>query len=370
MASPRLGTSFGPARAARVRFGPRSRLALLALLLAPLSAFADMPPSDGSAGGIPPGGVAGVEVDAGAPLDPDAPRVGASLDRTEAHVGDRLTLTVSAIARAPMAASVRLPLKLDLGKFEVLDSSMTDRDLGAGNGARRFTLQIAAYETGELELPPIALEYTDGKGARRTVTTTPIAVQVKSLVGDDQGAAPQPLKGQRSVMVEDRRIFTALYWAGAGAAALIVLLIARAVVRRRRRRPRLAPVVPARPPDEVALERLAELRRRGEFGVDGYRPFHFELSEIVRAFLGARFGFDSLELTTTELVEELGRIHNALLDPQRGAILDLLAASDLVKFAKAGSDDAAARAALDAAEAIVQATRPQAAPPATEAAGG
>src|SRR5206468_2705712 len=39
--------------------------------------------------------------------DPDAPTVGASLDRTEAHVGDRLTLTVTAIARDAVAPTVR-----------------------------------------------------------------------------------------------------------------------------------------------------------------------------------------------------------------------------------------------------------------------
>ena len=43
--------------------------------------------------------------------DPDAPTVGVSIDKTEAHVGDRLTLTVSAVAKAGIA--VMLPAKLD-----------------------------------------------------------------------------------------------------------------------------------------------------------------------------------------------------------------------------------------------------------------
>src|SRR5437763_13249243 len=83
--------------------------------------------------------------------DPDAPTVGASLDKAEAHVGDRLTLTVSAVAKAGVA--VTLPSKLDLGKVELLDRNDGDRngrDLGDGRRSHRFVLGVAAYETGEL----------------------------------------------------------------------------------------------------------------------------------------------------------------------------------------------------------------------------
>ena len=35
------------------------------------------------------------------------------------------------------------------------------------------------------------------------------------------------------------------------------------------------------------------------------RPFYFAVSEVIRDYLGARYGFDSLEMTTDELVAEL-----------------------------------------------------------------
>src|SRR2546421_7786620 len=81
--------------------------------------------------------------------DGDAPTVGASLDRTDAHVGDRLTLTLSAVARAGVA--VTLPGKPELGKLELLDRSDGEkggRDLGDGRRAHRFVLGVAAYELG------------------------------------------------------------------------------------------------------------------------------------------------------------------------------------------------------------------------------
>src|SRR5207249_4701989 len=114
--------------------------------------------------------------------DVAAPTVGASHDRTEAHVGDRLTLTVAAIAREAVAATVALPEKLDLGKFEVLDRSTADRDLGNGKRSRRFVLQVATYELGEVEIPPISVAYRTASGEARTIETRAIPVAVKKVI--------------------------------------------------------------------------------------------------------------------------------------------------------------------------------------------
>ena len=56
----------------------------------------------------------------------------------------------------------------------------------------------------------------------------------------------------------------------------------------------------------MALEKLDRLatQRLVQTGAD-MRPFYFQLSEIVREYLGARFGFLALEMTTEELMDEL-----------------------------------------------------------------
>jgi hypothetical protein len=103
------------------------------------------------------------------------------------------------------------------------------------------------------------------------------------------------------------------------------------------------------------MEKLRALRAAGNFAADGYRPFYFALAEIVREYLGARYGFDSLELTTTELLDQLQQraAHLAAAD---GEVARFVAETDLVKFAKAGSTDEAAAKGLDAAQAIVLST--------------
>src|SRR5581483_2436502 len=190
--------------------------------------------------------------------DQDAPTVGASLDKTEAHVGDRLTLTLSAVARAGIA--VTQPSQLELGKLELLDRSDGEkdgRDLGDGRRAHRFVLGVTAYELGELEVPSLELSYINPRGEVRTAKTEPITLHVRPLVAEDEAKPEvQPIRPPRSAMIEDKRMM-----------AIVTALVVPAVIRR--------------PADEVTMEKLKALREKGNFGADGYRPFYFAVAEIV-----------------------------------------------------------------------------------------
>src|SRR5207248_1436644 len=146
--------------------------------------------------------------DAGTPAvaDPDAPTVAARVDHAEAHVGDALTVTVTAVARR--GVPVNLPNVHELGAFSLLDRSEAETDPG------------------------------DGRLRQRVI---------------------------------------------------------------------VRPGPPPRPAHEIALERLDRLGAYGFLENADNRPFYFAVSEIIRDYLGGRFGFDSLELTTDELMEELTR---------------------------------------------------------------
>src|SRR5206468_4769463 len=97
------------------------------------------------------------------------------------------------------------------------------------------------------------------------------------------------------------------YIAGGLVAAGLGALITFLVVRRLRARAADRPGPPPRPAHEIALERLDRLGAYGFIENADNRPFYFAVSEVIREYLGARFGFDSLELTTDELVAELRR---------------------------------------------------------------
>ena len=61
------------------------------------------------------------------------------------------------------------------------------------------------------------------------------------------------------------------------------------------------PPPPPRPPEEVALEKLGAVKTSGMLERGEIKEFHISVSEAIREYLGGRYGFDSLELTTEEL---------------------------------------------------------------------
>jgi hypothetical protein len=284
--------------------------------------------------------------------------VGVTADRSQVTVGDKVTVTVTAVAREGIA--VALPSKLEVGRFELVERAEDPpggQDIGNGRRTFRFRLVVTSYEPGELELPSLVLSWTDDQGEVRALQTRPLTLNVRSVLPPDDapdldiaGALPP-----REVWVEDTRVSSLLFGLGGLLGALLLLFGARRLVRRRRPAglaESAAPVV-VRDPGEVALERLAALRAAGGFEREGYRPFAFALAELVRAYLGGRFGFDALELTSTELLEALRQRAPHLLGPE-AELPRFVEESDLIKFASAGGSLGLAEALIQMAERIVR----------------
>ncbi len=296
-------------------------------------------------------------------VDRDAPTVTARLqqkgesDVETLHVGDALTLVVTAISRR--AVPVNLPGTLDLGAFSVLDRKESEKDLGDGRVQHEFTLVVAAYEPGEREIPAIEVTYLGKGGDVRTARTAPLPLKLTSLIANEPEPALKDAAAPVTVLEENWW----LVYIGAGlVAALLGALVTWVIVRRLRARVALRPGPPPRPAHEIALEKLDRLNQYGFLENADNRPFYFSVSEVIREYLGARFGFDSLELTTDELVRELKRATKNEVGLFEGEITGWLAACDLVKFAKISPSAAEARGALETAIRIVTSTRPRPAP--------
>ena len=292
--------------------------------------------------------------------DPDAPTVAAHADRTEAHVGDPIQVEVVAIGKT--AVPVNLPSTLELGPFSLLERKESEQNLGDGRVKRQFTLTVAAYEPGAKQVPALEVTYLGPRGDVRSARTQPVAVKITSVIANEPEPALKDAAPPVTVMEEN--LWPAYIVGGLSAAALGALLTM-LVVRRLRARRGERPGPPPRPAHEVALEKLDRLGAYGFLENADNRPFYFAVSEIVREYLGGRYGFDSLELTTDELVAELRRHagRELVLAETQG----WLTACDLVKFAKISPTAAEARGALESAIHIVSTTRPVAAPVATSA---
>ena len=105
------------------------------------------------------------------------------------------------------------------------------------------------------------------------------------------------------------------------------------------------------------MERLDALKAGPLLEEASFKRFYFEVSEIIREYLGGRYGFDSLEMTTTELLATLRE--RPLSSVELSAVERFQSDCDLVKFAKYSPARPEAQECLEAAYRIVHATRPR-----------
>lgn len=222
----------------------------------------------------------------------------------------------------------------------------------------RLTLPLVALPPkpgrNELVLPPLPIAVTRASGEVRTLCTAPHPIIIEDPTANEAEAKP---KGNPKPLRQLEE-WTAAKNATIGAALALVLASLLALAYRAfRRRPRaLPPPAPPRPPWDVALEelfdvRLAELVHKGRYAE------HFDrVSDAVRRYLGARYGFDGLETTTGEALAALGRVSPRV--PVFTEIQLFLEDADLVKFAKRTPTEGECQSALDEAEKLVRQTMP------------
>jgi hypothetical protein len=206
----------------------------------------------------------------------------------------------------------------------------------------------------ELTLPPLPIAMARASGEVRTLCTAPHTVVLEDPIANTPDAKPR----SNPRALRQREEWTAAKYAAIGGASAVAFgLLAAYLIHLWRKRPKpVVPPPPPRPPWEVALEelfdvRVAQLVEQGRFAE------HFDrVSDAVRRYLGARYGFDGLETTTREAMVALRRI-----SPFIGVLPDIesfLQNADLVKFAKLAPTEPECHSVLGQAEDIVRRTMP------------
>jgi len=100
-----------------------------------------------------------------------------------------------------------------------------------------------------------------------------------------------------------------------------------------RRQPQEEPVNPEllRPADEVALEKLDEIKATKIWKDGKVKEYQTELTDVVREYIGRRFGVQSTEKTSDETLRAMKPLIEKDLYSNLSKMLQL---ADLVKFAK------------------------------------
>lgn len=206
----------------------------------------------------------------------------------------------------------------------------------------------------ELTLPPLPIAMARASGEVRTLCTAPHKVVLEDPIANTPGAKP---RGNPHPIPQREEWTAAKQAAEGGVGALLVGALFLFLLYLWRKRPKpVVPPPPPRPPWEIAFEELFDVRV-AQLVEQGRSAEHFDrVSDAVRRYLGARYGFDGLETTTYEAMVALRRV-----SPFIGALPDIesfLQNADLVKFAKLAPTEPECYSALGKAEDIVRRTMP------------
>jgi len=250
-----------------------------------------------------------------------------SVDATTVTIGDVVTVKLS--VKHPETLKIAFPpIGTSLGEWTVRSSKqLLPTKLADGSVEDTLELQLAAYKTGDFEVPALNVETVKTSGEKEVLASEPIKIAVQSVLTGNQDTL-KDLKPQAEIEA-DYKPFLFLLAALASAAYLVYRLIQ--YFKGRKKSPVVKPER-VRSAEEIAREAIERLLARKLTEQGHFKQFYLELSEIIKRFLGRKLGVHSLERTTEEFTRDLRAV--AVPSTQYRMIREFLEDCDLVKFAK------------------------------------
>ncbi len=233
-----------------------------------------------------------------------------------------------------------------------------ERKEAGANSKSRVTISFVALPEHpgrhQLTLPPLPITMARASGELMTLCTSPHVI----VIEDPTANTPNPKPKDNPAPLRQREEWTALKNAlGIAAIALVVGALSAWLLGRWLKRPkRVPPPPPPRPPWEVALEALRDLQQAGLTREQRFAELFDRVTDVLRHYLGERYGFDGLESTTREMLGELRRTTPRI--PVLAEIERFLRQADLVKFARLTPTEAECVTALSEAATLVERTVP------------
>ncbi len=239
----------------------------------------------------------------------------------------------------------------DLGDFEYLGQERQRQD-GSDSATTTLHARLSAFSLGALKTPGLTLEVSTPGGVV-TLPVPPTDVEVVSSLppeAEQQGANLMDVRPPEDVPVRTWRLLYALL-------ALAALGLAGWALARWLKRPRPLVAAPVKPPEPLDVRTLAALDALASENLPAqqqFKPFYFRLSEILRGYLGERYGFEALECTTPELLDALRSRATPGLPMEE--VAGFAHQSDFVRYAKSEPTPDECKAHLELAYRVVHAT--------------
>ena len=259
--------------------------------------------------------------------------VRASVDSLAMFIGDQANVTF--LVSQPAGAEVQMPLLSDTiaSGLEIVDRSRMDTTVledGTLKVEQRY--RVTAFDPALILVPPYPFVYEGD-----TFYSDPLTLKVVDVPVDTTQRAIADIKGVYDPPFNWRLFFQiALYVLLALAVAVAAYFIVRKYWHEDVKGSEAAtePVDP-RLPHEIAMDELNALREEKLWQNNRVKEYYTRLTDIVRSYLGRRYGMDALESTSEELLAAVRmlKLPKEQADAEK-RLKELLSLADLVKFAK------------------------------------
>jgi len=249
------------------------------------------------------------------------------VDATTVTIGDVVTVKLS--VKHPETLKIAFPpVGTTLGDWTVRGSRpLPPTKLADGRVENTLELQLAAFKTGNFEVPVFNIETVEASGKKEVLASELIKVAVQSVRTGKQDTL-KDLKPQAELEADYKPF---LFFLAALAAAVYLVYRFVQYLKRRKNGPTPKPER-VRSAEEVARGAIERLLARRLVEQGYHKQFYLELSEIIKRFLGSKLGVQSLERTTEEFTRDLRTV--SVPSEQYRMIREFLEECDLVKFAK------------------------------------
>lgn len=186
---------------------------------------------------------------------------------------------------------------------------------------------VTSFDSALYYLPPMSA-MVDNKEYK----SKSLALKVYSMPVDT--LHPDQFFGQKAVM---KAPFVWKDWYGVIACSLLVFpllaLLVYLIIRLRDNKPiiRKVKVEPKLPPHQLAMREIERIKGEKVWQKGHPKEYYTELTDALRTYIRDRFGFNALEMTSSEIIDKLLEIKD------KEAVSDLrylFQTADLVKFAK------------------------------------
>ena len=255
--------------------------------------------------------------------------VDASIDSLQLFIGQqaKIKLEVSYDANQKM----RLPVFYDtiITGVEVVDIAKPDTQFL--NDKKRLLITqeytITSFDSALYYLPPFEVLVDNKPYYSKNLALNVLSVPVDTL-------HPDQFFGPKGIMKppfawEDWELIT---WLALLSIPLIILIIY-LIVRYNDNKPiiRTIKIEPKLPPHQLAMKEIERIKSEKSWQKGDSKAYYTELTDTIRTYIKDRFGFNALEMTSSEIIDRLLQEKDQKLMEE---LKTLFQTADLVKFAK------------------------------------